>query len=125
MTREKSLTKKETLSRVRKAGKTSHAPRRNVGFRLDEPYIEKLKTIGKKRGNSIHEQAREMLMALLDGDEAELMALRFRLESFEQRFEFYVAGMADVMEAVLVMSGGKEEKVRPWIEERLRKRVIH
>lgn len=125
MKRDRPLTKVEPLSRIRRTTKAKRKPTHTIGFRLDETYLSKLETIASKRGNSIHEQAREMLMSLLDGDEAELMAMRLKLESLEQRFESYTAGMADVMEAVLVMSGGKEEKVRPWIEERLRKRVVN
>ena len=125
MKKDSSLTKKSVIVTTAKRAKPKRKPAQTVGFRLEEPYLLKLEAIAGKRGNSTHEQAREMLMALLDGDTAELMAMRLQIENLQSNFDNFAAGMADVMEAVLVMSGGKTDKVRPWIEERLRKRVVN
>jgi hypothetical protein len=119
------LTKNEKVSVAQRTKKASRKVDNLIGFRLPEEYLRKLNTIATKRGKNKHAQACEMLMALLDGDTAELIAVRIKVEEMTARFEQYITGMADVMEAVLVMSGGKAEKVRPWIEERLRKRVIN
>jgi hypothetical protein len=125
MKADKKQTRKSPLTRIQKAQKARRNPTHTIAYRLDEEYLSRLENLARKRGNSVHEQAREMLMALLDGDAAELLAMRLKVEEVSTRFEEYTAGMADVMEAVLVMSGGKTEKVRPWIDERLRKRAVN
>ena len=117
--------KKPALSRIQRAVKAKRTPAHTVSFRLDDEYLAKLDAIGTKRGNSIHEQAREMLMALLDGDEAELMAMRVQMEDLNNKFEIFRSGMADTMEAMLMMNGASEEKARAWVNERLRKSAIH
>lgn len=125
MKKDSSLTKKASSSPLQNGQKNKRKPAQTVGFRLEEPYLLKLEAIAGKRGNSTTKQAREMLMSLLDGDDAELMAMRLQVETLTRKFDNFAAGMVEVMEAVLVMSGGKSEKVRPWIEERLRKRVVN
>jgi plasmid stability protein len=125
MKRDKALADNAPLSRIQRTQKAKRSQTHTVGFRLDESYLAKLDTIAAKRGNSIHEQAREMLMALLDGDEAELMAMRLKLEAMTQRFESFTSGMADTIEAILMMNGASEEKARTFVEERLRKRAVH
>ena len=125
MTRERAHTGNRTGPRIQRAhngkGKASHT----VSFRLEEEYLSKLEHIGSKRGNSIHEQAREMLMALLIGDETELLAMRMTLDSVNEKFDQFATGMADTLEAILIMNGATEEKARAFIDERLRKRAVN
>lgn len=118
-------TKKEPLSRIQRNVKSKESSANTLSFRMDDPYLEKIKTIAKKRGNSQHEQAREMLMAILDGDDAELMAMRLEIQNINSKFETFISGMADTMEAMLMMNGASEEKARTWVNERLRKGAIH
>ena len=117
--------KKEPLSRIQRTVKSKQSAAQTLSLRLDDSYLEKIQAIAAKRGNSPHEQAREMLMALLDGDEAELMAMRVQMEDLSNKFETFRRGMADTMEAMLMMNGASEEKARAWVNERLRKGAVH
>ena len=125
MKRDSLQAEKPPLSRIQRAHKAKRKPAHTISFRLDEEFLARLESIGAKRGNSIHEQAREMLMALLMGDEAELLAMRMTLDGLNEKFDAYAAGMADTLEAVLIMNGATEEKARSFIDERLRKRAVH
>lgn len=125
MKKDNALTEKAPLSRIQREQKAKRSQTHTVGFRLDEKYLEKLDLIAQKRGNSIHEQAREMLMALLDGDDAELLAMRLKLEQMEKLLAHFTAGMADTMEALLMMNGASEEKAQAFVGERLRRSVIN
>ncbi len=122
MTRDSALTEKQPLKRKQKAQKPKNGHTYTIGFRLDTEYLTKLETIASKRGNSIHEQAREMLMALLIGDETELLAMRMTLDAINEKFDHFAVGMADTLEAIFIMSGATEEKAKAFIEERLRRR---
>jgi Ribbon-helix-helix protein, copG family len=117
--------KKAPLSRIQRSVKAKRSPAHTVSFRLDDEYLAKIESVAGKRGNSLHEQAREMLMALLDGDEAELMAMRLQIEGLNHKFTDFAAGIADTMEAMLMMNGASEEKARTWVNERLRKNALH
>lgn len=117
-------TEKAPISRIKRNQKAKGKPTHTVSFRLDEEYLLKLDRIGTKRGNSIHEQARDMVMALLDGDEAELMALRLKLDAVGKRFDDYASGVADTLEAILMMNGASQEKARTFVDERLRNRAL-
>ena len=125
MKKDNALTEKAPLSRIQREQKAKRSQTHTVGFRLDESYLVKLDSIAQKRGNSVHEQAREMLMALLDGDEAELLAMRLKLEQMEKLLAHFTAGMADTMEAILMMNGASEEKAQAFVRERLRRSVIN
>jgi hypothetical protein len=124
MKRDTAQTEKAPISRIKRNQKAKAKPTHTVSFRLDEEYLAKLDRIGIKRGNSIHEQARDMLMALLDGDEAELMAVRLKLEAVGKKFDNYTSGIADTMEAILMMNGASQEKARTFVDERLRNRAF-
>lgn len=124
MKRDNAQAKKPPLTRIQRAHKAKRRPTHTVSFRLDDDYLTKLEAIGTKRGNSIHEQAREMLMALLIGDEAELLALRMTLDGVNEKLEGFIGGMADTLEAILIMNGTSEEKARSFIDARLRNRAF-
>lgn len=124
MKRDTAQTEKAPISRIKRNQKAKAKPTHTVSFRLDEEYLMKLDRIGTKRGNSIHEQARDMLMALLDGDEAELMTMRLKLEAVGKKFDAYASGVADTLEAILMMNGASQEKARTFIDERLRQRAL-
>ena len=62
--------------------------------------------------------------ALLDGDEAELMTMRLKLEAVGKKFDAYASGVADTLEAILMMNGASQEKARTFIDERLRHRAL-
>jgi hypothetical protein len=98
MTRDNAQTKKRPPLRIQKAKKSKKKPTYTVGFRLDEGYLLKLENLGSKRGNSIHEQAREMVMALLNGDEAELLKIAVELSDLRAEVE----AMREGLELVLV-----------------------
>ena len=125
MKEETEQTERLPLSRIKRAQKAKRPPAETIAFRLDVEYLKKLDTLARKRGNSIHKQAREMLMALLDGDEAEFLAMRVKLEEMEKVLKQFTGGMADTMEAILMMNGASEEKARSFIGERLRRSVVH
>lgn len=112
------------LSQVQKQRKTKAKPTHTVSFRLDEDYLLKLERISAKRGNSIHEQARDMLMALLNGDELDLMTTRLEVESIHKMLSAHTKGTADLLEALLVVNGVDEDTARSWVDERLRKRAL-
>jgi hypothetical protein len=122
MTRERAHTENRPRTRIHRAQNGKTRASHTVSFRLEEECLSKLEHIGSKRGNSIHEQAREMLMALLIGDETELLAMRMTLDAINEKFDQYTTGMADTLEAILIMNGVTEEKAKAFIDERLRVR---
>jgi len=78
-------TKEEPLSCIQRNVMSKKSAEQKLSFRIDDPYLEKIKVIAKKRGNSQNEQARELLMAVLDGDDAELMAMRLEIQNINNK----------------------------------------
>jgi hypothetical protein len=93
MKRDKAQTEKVPLSRIQKRRKGTRSATHTVSFRLDGEYLSKLDRIGEKRGLSIHEQARAMVMALLDGDEAELLKIRDEMTELRAEVEALREGL--------------------------------
>jgi hypothetical protein len=79
MSRDNAQTQKPLISRIEITRKAKRERTYTLSFRVGEGYVSKLDTIGAKRGNSIHEQAREVLISSLDGSVTELLKLEIEI----------------------------------------------
>lgn len=92
-----------------------------VGFRLDEYHLAELEKRAAKDKTSIHEQARRIVIDVLN--DTERGAVKEEVSAARQDIKNLKLSLADAVEAILITAGGyPQDKAREWTTDNIRKR---
>jgi hypothetical protein len=92
-----------------------------VGFRLDEYHLAELEKRAAQDKTSIHEQARRIVIAVLN--DAERGAVKEEVSAARQDVQDLRLALAAGIEALLITAGDyPQEKAREWTTTNIRKR---
>jgi hypothetical protein len=91
-----------------------------ISFRLDNHYLAKLDA-GAKKGESVHERARKVLMDALDTERQE--EIKEELSELSEKMDTLHGDLALAVEALLITAGNyPKEKAKEWVNRNLRER---
>ena len=98
--------------------------RTTVGYRLDDERLAKLENLANKEGVSVHEKARQMMIAALDGRDAKeerqelaLAEVRSSVDEMQERSECMEFGIRETFVALFQRLGAANEtEARAFID---------
>ena len=96
-------------------------PTFTVSFRLNTSSLAKLEAIASRHNLSVHEQARILLLDLIEGEADE--EIKTGIRRTREEIQDFKLSVAVAFEALLVKAGNVEkETAKEWITEQFRER---